>query len=142
MKTKVDAGALGAAVPEKVADRFERRALAKQVNREGVAQAVRPLEGDGEAATPHPGLEHLWDSCALERALRGSYTEKDLPVWQLWPTVLQVIQQGITDFRGQGKLESCADLGPANVQAAHTPLHIVQRQGHDFPRPQAIGSDE
>ena len=98
VESQVDAGAFGATVAEKVADSLEWRALTEQVDRQRMAQTVRSLKRDGEAAAACPRLEHFRDGSALECPGWRPYAEEDLPIWQRRAPVLNVVQQGATDL--------------------------------------------
>src|SRR5437016_13390858 len=78
-EAEVDAGGFGGAMAEQIADRLERGALAEQVHRERVAQAVSAVERDSESALARPGLEYVADGGRLEDAGGSSGPKEHLP---------------------------------------------------------------
>src|SRR5574341_2266265 len=80
VEAQVHAGALEAAMAEQVANGLERRALAQEMNGDGVPQAVRSLVGDGETTAARPGLECLGDRRRLEPSRGGADAQEDFAV--------------------------------------------------------------
>src|SRR5438445_477317 len=76
VEAEIYAGALGTAVTQEIPDRFEWGALAEQLDRQRVAQAVGSLVWDRKSAAPRPALERLGHSGGTERA-RGSADAKE-----------------------------------------------------------------
>src|SRR5262245_5471290 len=59
VQPQIDARALGAAMAKQIADCLERRTLPKQMNSEGVPQAVRSLVWNRESCPASPRLKSL-----------------------------------------------------------------------------------
>ena len=101
LKSQIDAGALGTAMAQQIADRLKGGSLPQQVHGERVSQTMRTMEWNGQAAAPRPGLKCLGNCGGLQRALRRTHSEKNLPSRQGGATVPQVVDDGCADVLRQ-----------------------------------------
>ncbi len=90
-----------------------------------MAEAMRSLVWDRQAATPHPTLKGLSDRRRPQWAGGGANTKEDLAVCQIGPSIAKVVNNTRADLLGQREEQWCLGLGARDVQLLRAPVDEV-----------------
>src|ERR1700674_3355024 len=109
---------------------------------QGVAQAVRSLERDGQSTSAHPGLKSAVEAGGLECPGGARDPQEYLALRKRWTPVSKVGEECGAHLRGQRQHEGRTHLAPWHPQLAAPPLDVVKLQRCNLTRAQAVSDDE
>jgi hypothetical protein len=156
-QSEIDTRAFKRAMPQQVADRFQRDPRSEKVHRVRMSKAMGALERNRQPAARRPGLEGLRHGRRFEHPDRRPVSKKQLPKGRRRPPskrhslsaegqsrspVTEIVQQRGPHSVGERQPERPAGLPLRDAQTRRPPLHIVERQRDDLARTQAVGCDE
>ena len=125
-----------------VADELERELRIDKPLDTGVAKRVGAWAWDVDPSPVQVVRRSAREAVRRQRGWRGAAAEEHAAVCRGRPALLQVLEHGGPDDRGQGIGRRMARLALGDPESVPLPVDVIQREGGDFPRAQPIRHEQ